>query len=166
MSYYVIIRGPLGCGKSTISKKIAEIIDAEYISIDSILAKHDLEQDKEDGYISQSSFKKANEIISPYVKSKLSQKQPVVIDGNFYWKSQIEDLTKRIKYPHYTFTLKAPLKVCIQRDSQREEPHGEGAAEAVFLKVTEFDIGALIDVTKPLETSVNEIISLLPKKQK
>lgn len=164
MSFYVLIRGPLGCGKSTISKKIAELINAEYINIDEILAKYELDQDKEDGYISQKSFKKANELISPYVKSKLSQKQPVVIDGNFYWESQIKDLNKRIKYPYYIFTLKAPLKTCIKRDAQRNPPHGEEAAEAVFLKVTEFDIGALIDVTKPLETSVNEIISLLPKK--
>ena len=37
MSYYIIIRGPLGCGKSTIAKKISKILNAKYISMDEIV---------------------------------------------------------------------------------------------------------------------------------
>ena len=163
MSYYVIIRGPLGCGKSTLAEKIAKTIKAEQIVIDHILDEHDLTKDKEAGYISQKSFKKANEIITPKAKKFLTKGTPVVFDGNFYWRSQIDDLVKRLDFPHYVFTLKAPLKVCIERDSKRKEPHGKDAAMVVYAKTTEFDYGTIIDVTKPLEESVRKILSYLPK---
>ena len=162
MSYYVIIRGPLGCGKSTLAEKVTKKIKGEYIAIDRILDEHDLTKDKEAGYISQKSFKKANEIIAPKAARFLNKGTPVVFDGNFYWKSQIDDLIERLDFPHYVFTLKAPLDVCIERDSKRRKIHGKDAARAVYKKVTEFDYGAVIDVTKPLEESVRKILLYLP----
>jgi len=36
MSYYVIIRGPLGVGKTTISRSLAKSIGAMVVSIDQI----------------------------------------------------------------------------------------------------------------------------------
>ena len=82
-SFFVIIRGPLACGKSTISEKIAKLLNAEYIPIDKVLDEHNLTRDKEDGYISQRSFKKANEIIAPKSEQKLQSGIPIVFDGNF-----------------------------------------------------------------------------------
>ena len=41
-SYFIIVRGPLGVGKSTIAKRLAKALKAEYISIDSALEKYDL----------------------------------------------------------------------------------------------------------------------------
>ncbi len=164
MSYFVIIRGPLGCGKSTIAEKLAKKIKAEYIAIDRILDEHDLTKDKEAGYISQKSFKKANEIITPRAKKLLEKGTPIVFDGNFYWKSQIDDLLKRLDFSHYIFTLKAPLEVCIERDRKRSKTHGEAAARVVYAKATEFEYGTVIDATRPVEDSVKKIISYLPKK--
>lgn len=163
MFYYIIIRGPLGCGKSTLAEKIAETIKAKYVAIDRILDEHDLTKDKEAGYISQKSFIKANEIAAPKATKLLEKGTPVVFDGNFYWKSQIDDLIKRLDFPHYVFTLKVPLEVCIGRDSKRQKTHGEAAVRVVYKKATEFDYGAVIDVTKPLEESVRKILSYLPK---
>lgn len=40
----VIIRGPLGIGKSTIAKQIAYKINGDYISINDVLAKNHLDQ--------------------------------------------------------------------------------------------------------------------------
>jgi len=57
-----------------------------------------LTKDKEDGYVSQKSFLKANKIVIPSVKKKLQQGIPVVFDGNFYWKSQIEDLIEKLPF--------------------------------------------------------------------
>src|SRR3989338_7263584 len=149
MSFYVIIRGPLGCGKSTISEKLADILKAEYIAMDRIVDDPNLiTREEEQGYISQKNFIKANEIAVERVKKSLDGGKPVVFDGNFYWKSQIDDLISRLDFPHYVFTLKASLEICIDRDAKRKKTHGEMAARVVHKKSTEFDYGTLIDVTK------------------
>ena len=44
MSYYIIIRGPAGCGKSTISKILKEKLNAFYISFDEVVEKYQLEE--------------------------------------------------------------------------------------------------------------------------
>jgi predicted kinase len=152
----------LGVGKSTIATKLAEVLRAEYIPIDRVLNEHNLESDREDGYISQKSFRKANEIIVPRAKTKLDAGIPVVFDGNFYWKSQIDDLIKRLAFTHYVFTLRAPVEVCIERDIQRGKTHGEDAARVVYAKSTEFSYGEVIDVNKPLQECVDRILSSLP----
>ena len=161
MSFFIIIRGPLGCGKSTIAKKLAKSLKADYIAIDMILDENNLEKDIEVGYISQKSFIRVNEIVASKARQILESKKPVVFDGNFYWKSQIEDLVKRLDFPHYIFTLKAPLDICIERDKKRLKTHGEDAVRAVYKKSTEFDFGTLIDVNKPLDKCVTEVLSNL-----
>lgn len=164
MTYYIIIRGPLGCGKSTVSKELSKILNAEHISIDRILDENKLTEDKEEGYISQKSFKKANEIIIPKIKGLLNSGRIVIIDGNFYWKSQIEDLIKRLeKYENFVFTLKAPVEVCIDRDIERGRTHGEEATRVVHKKSTEFVYGKVIDITKSLKKAIKDILSYLPK---
>lgn len=163
MGYFIIIRGPLGCGKSTIAERLSKTINAEYVAVDRILDEHDLTKDKEAGYVSQKSFLKANEIVIPKAKKFLDKGIPVVFDGNFYWKSQIGDLINKLEYPHYVFTLKAPLEVCVERDSKRKKTHGEDAVKAVYKKSTEFDYGTVINITKSLDEAIEEILSYLPK---
>ena len=163
MSYYLIIRGALGVGKSTISTQLAKQLHAHYIAIDRVLDEYDLGKDKEKGYTSQKSFKKANEIISPKTELYLKKGRPVVFDGNFYWKSQIDDLIQRLEFPHYVFTLKAPLKLCIERDAARTKKHGSDAARAVYKKSTQFTYGVEIDVGGTIDDTVQKIISYLPK---
>lgn len=163
MTYYVTIRGPLGCGKSTITKALTEKINGKYFAVDRVLDKHNLTKDKEEGYVSQKSFLKVNEIIVPKARDLIKNGTPVVFDGNFYWKSQVEDLIKQLGGEHYVFTLKAPLEVCIDRDSKRKKTHGETAARVVYKKSTEFDYGILINIDRPLDEAIEEICSYLPK---
>ena len=163
MTYYVIIRGPLGCGKSTISERIANKLKAKHIPIDRILDKYNLTEELENGYISQKSFIKTNEIVTHTAKVFLQKGTPIVFDGNFYWKSQIDDLIKRLKFPSYVFTLKAPLRICIERDKKRSKAHGKDAAKAVYKKSTQFKYGIIINVTKPIKESIKKIISYLPE---
>ncbi len=158
MSVYLIIRGPLGCGKTTIAKRLSESLGAECFAVDRVLEQHGLDRDWEDGYISQKSFIKANKIIVDKAKDVLDSGKPVIFDGNFYWKSQIEDLIARLDCSHYVFTLKAPLDVCIERDKNRQKTHGKDAAIAVFKKSTEFDYGIVIDIDKPVEECIKEIL--------
>ena len=96
-------------------------------------------REKEEGYISQKNFIQANEIACKEVTQLLKKDRPVIFDGNFYWKSQVEDLISRLDFPHYVFTLKAPLEVCIKRDSERSKTHGEIAAMVVHKKSTSFN---------------------------
>lgn len=165
MSFYIIIRGPLGCGKTTISKKLAQEIGAEYFSVDKTLDENGLTSDWEEGYISQKSFLKSNQILLPKIRDCLNKEIPVVIDGNFYWKSQIEGLISNLKYKKYIFTLKAPLEVCINRDKLRKEKHGEKAAKEVYKKVAEFDFGEILNVDCPLEECLKELFSKISQKK-
>ena len=164
MTFYVIIRGPLGCGKSTIARTLSKELNSEYLEVDRVLDENDLTKEQEEGYISQKSFLKANEIIALKAKSILEKEHSVIFEGNFYWKSQVDNLIERLDFPHYVFTLKAPLEVCIERDSKREKTHGKDAAEAVYKKSTKFNYGTIIDINKPFSECIKEIISYLPKK--
>lgn len=167
MSYYIIIRGPLGSGKSTIAERLSQMLNGKYIAIDRILDQHSLTKDKEEGYVSQRSFLKANKIVIPEAKNFLKKNIPVIFDGNFYWKSQIENLVNKLNYPYYVFTLKAALEVCIKRDSKRKKTHGKDAVEAVYRKSTEFDYGIIIDIgNKIIDQTLKEILNHLPKYKK
>ena len=140
MPYYIIIRGPLGSGKSTVARKLSKILKGRHISIDDILDKHGLEKDHENGYISQKSFIKANAIAASEAKTLMKSGTTVVFDGNFYWKSQIKNLIGRMNYPRYVFTLKAPLSVCVTRDAMRqktarEEGDRDGVQESKILQL-------------------------------
>lgn len=149
MSYYVIIRGPLAVGKTTIAKKLATKLKAKYFEVDKIREIAGLTREaKEQGYVAQSTFFKINSMIAPEVKDTLDKKIPVVFDGNFYWKSAIVDLIKKLNYPSYVFTLIASRDICIKRDKSRERPHGEDAARAVYKKATSFRYGIEIDTSK------------------
>jgi hypothetical protein len=68
-----------------------------------------------------------------------------------------------LNFSYYVFTLKAPLEICIARDIERRKTHGEDAARAVYKKSTEFDYGTIIDINRPLEVCVKDILSYIPK---
>lgn len=161
MSFYLIIRGPLGCGKSTISKKLADELGAEHIAIDSVLDENGLTYEKEEGYISQNNFKKANELIEPMAKKFLEAGVPVIFDGNFYWQSAIEDLTGRLAYPYTVFTMKVPLEICIQRDKERTKSYGEDAVTVVYNKTVGFSYGTEIDATGSIQDTLSKIKEFL-----
>jgi len=156
-SFYIIIRGPLGIGKTTISRALAEEIDAEYISIDEVLEKNNL--DKIEGEcIPAKNFLKANKLIVPKAKKFLDNHKSLIFDGNFYHKEQIEDLIKNLKYKNYIFTLKASLKSCVERDKNRKSIYGEDATKAVYSIASKFDYGIEINTeNKTIKEIVNEI---------
>jgi predicted kinase len=156
MNFYVIVRGPLGVGKSTVSRKLAQVLRAEYISVDRVLDEYDIWYS---GRLSE--FLRVNAIVARRAGRFLTKGKPVIFDGNFYWKTQIRDLEKRLDYRHFVFTLKAPLDVCIQRDAGREAPHGSEGARAVYAKSTRFDCGIGIDATRSLDRTIRTIRSTL-----
>ena len=157
----IIIRGPLGVGKSTISKRLAQEIGGKYFSVDEILDDKGLAVvDEKLGCISEASFIRVNDLIVGEVKEWLGKDVPVVVDGNFYHRGQLDNLVERVDGKASVFTLVAPLEVCIERDLQRETPHGEGAAMAVYNLVSALDVGEKIDVEK---SSIEETVIRLRK---
>ncbi len=162
MSYFIIIRGPLGCGKSTIAERLSKILNAKYISIDKVLEEHGLDKvNPEAECIPIENFIKANKIVLPKVKEKLDNGKIVIFDACFYHKEAIRHLIQSLPYPHYVFTLKATVEVCIERDSKRGKTYGEDAARAVHKIVSRFDYGTIIDITKSLDEAIEEILSYL-----
>ena len=167
MSYFIIIRGPLGIGKTTISNKLSQAIKGKHIEIDTILEKHNLDiVDEDEGCIPSINFVKANKIILPETKKLLDAQIPVIIDGNFYHKEQLMHLIDGLsQYTHFVFTLQSSLTTCIKRDQQREKSYGEGAATAVYNLVSKFDYGISIDTDgQEMPWIIEQILSHLPYK--
>ena len=165
MSYYVIIRGPLGIGKTTIAKMLAKILNAEYISVDAVLEKHRLDRVPPNApCIPAENFIKADKIILPKVKKLLKKGKIVIFDACFYHKKHIQHLLKNLKYPHYVFTLKAPAGECIKRDLKRKKTLGKDSVCAVHWLVSRFDYGRVINTkNKPVGRTIKEILLYLPE---
>jgi len=170
MTYYIIIRGPLGVGKSTVARKLADKLHAKYISIDKVLENHNL--DKVEGKaIPVENFLKANELVFPMVKETISRGIPVVFDGNFYYKRQLGDLeylmeTIQTGINRYAFDLKASLKTCIKRDRKRHGSYGPDATEAVYKAVSKFKYGTPINTQRrSADAVVREIMENIEKKK-
>ena len=155
MSYYVILRGPLGVGKTTISAALAKAIGAAVVSIDKIADK-----DWDGGSVRM--YVKANQVAAGRARRALAHGTPVVFDGCFYWKTQIRDLEKRLPFPHRVFTLRASLPVCIERDARRKVVFGAEAAQQVYRKVTRFEYGLPVDAAQEVSATVRDILSHLP----
>ena len=166
MSYYLLIRGPLGIGKTTISKILSKKLKAEYFSMDKILADNKLDNRGDESCIPARNFVKANEIILPEIKKYLEKGTIVVLDGCFYHKEQISHLEKNLKFKQLVFDLKAPIEICIERDSKRHKVYGEGAAYAVYNLVSKFNYGAPINTEgKTSKQVVANILTYLPEQK-
>ena len=157
--YYIIIRGPLGIGKSTIAKSLAKMLKADYISIDKVLEKNEL--DRKDNNFIPEDYIKADNIVLPKAKKAIEKGKIVIFDGCFYFKEQIEHLEKNLP-KGYVFNLKAPVETCIARDSKRKRVYGERAAKEVYELVSKFDYGFVIDThNKTKRQVVQEIMNHL-----
>ncbi|OGY46525.1 MAG: hypothetical protein A3A24_03845 [Candidatus Buchananbacteria bacterium RIFCSPLOWO2_01_FULL_46_12] len=162
VSYFVIIRGPLGSGKTTIAKKLAQILKAKYFAVDRVLDQYDLTKYKQAGYIAEKSFLKVNKILAPTAKKYLAQGRPVIFDGNFYYQSAIKDLIKKFKFQSFVFTFKVPMALCLKRDQFRAKTHGPDAVKAVYKKSTAFKFGMVVDATKSVDQTIKKILLCLP----
>jgi len=156
----VLIRGPLGIGKTTVARAAAAALDAAYVSVDAILEAHDLEV-WEDGYISLGSFLRANDVAVGEVNASLAAGRSVVVDGNFYWPEAIADLARRVAAPVWVVSLAGPVELCLERDAGRARPFGPESVHAVYAKSTAFPAGRAVDARRPVDELVETVRGLL-----
>ncbi len=163
MGYYVLIRGPAGVGKSTASALLASRIGAAVTHFDKVLEELGIGKVVDDKWIPLDRFLKADDVTLPKVRKELESGRNAVMEGNFYHKEQIDDITSKLDFPHVAFTLKADLSECVKRDRARKNTLGERNAEAVFKLVSAFDYGNVIQTgNKTPEEVVEEIMKFLP----
>lgn len=161
MTYFVILRGPLGAGKTTISRLLAKAIPGVHIDLDRILEKEAPEEWRSDS-LSERSFIRANEVAVEQAWSVLANGTPVIFDQNFYYLSTLEDLIGRLKYPYRVFTLDVPLEVCIERDRGRDISYGTKSTNDVYRRNAGLEYGIRVDGNRPVEVVVDEILRHLP----
>ncbi len=165
MSYFIIIRGPLGSGKTTISKELAEKLNALHISIDDVLDNNGLDKAPPDApCIPAENFIKANELVIEEAKRNLNDGKVVIFDGNFYHKEALEHLIENLPFKNYIFTLKVSVEVCIERDAKRSKSYGEGAAIVVHNLVSKFDYGISVDAVGDLDETVRKILDSINRR--
>jgi len=156
MNKIIIIRGPLGVGKTTIAKSLAEKIDAEYISLDKILKDNNLEE--KDG-IPLENFLQTNSIISKIINKN---EKTFIIDGCFYYQEQINDLKSKFPNDIMFFSLISGVEKCIERDAQRDIVYGKESTEYVHMITTKIKEGYEIDNTDlSIPETLNRIIKNL-----
>ena len=160
--FLIVIRGPLGVGKTTVSRRLARRLHGKAIAIDRILDHHRLER-WYGGYVSQASFLRVNRFAVREATPLLRRGTPVIIEGNFYWEPVIHDLLRRLPFPHQVITLYAPMEVCRARDAHRKVPLGSEGVERVYRKVTAFDYGLAVDATGSIEAVLARLTRAVPR---
>ena len=150
----IVIRGPLGVGKTTVAQILAQKIRAKYISLDKIIDDNHLVEPGTDG-IPLESFMKANEIIHEIVSKS---RNSFIIDGCFYYQEQIDDLKKKFSDNIEIITLTSNVEKSIERDSKRKNTYGEDSARFVHMITTKIKAGYKIDNTN---LSVNETVKVI-----
>ena len=154
LKFIIIIRGPAGVGKTTVAKKLASKLKADYFSFDKIMEENKLDAIVGDGIPSQN-FVRANEIVISLIK----QKNKVILDGCFYRKKQINHLLNNLKIKSYIFTLNADINECLKRNKTRKNPMAEEDIKQVHNLVYNLEIGTRIDTTnKSVQQIVSEIL--------
>lgn len=155
----IIVRGPLGIGKTTISKIFAERIGARHIQIDKLLEDAKLDKiDPKLGCIPVANFLAVEEDVLEDIR-KFLERQSVIVDGNFYYKEQIDFFAKNLKHEKmFVVTLKAKVETCINRDRKKNVSFGEKAVREVYALVKSFDSSFVVDVEgKTREQIVEQI---------
>lgn len=156
MSKLLIIRGPLGVGKSTVARAVATALAGQYVSIDQIMEEHGLDQAEEGGGISVNNFLRSNDIVRRIMAD--APGTTIVVDGNFYHKEVLDDLVDRADGNAHVFTLKASVETCIRRDEDRPRSYGEDATRAVHAMVSAFDAGTIIPTDERSQEEVTVAI--------
>ncbi|MFH1915785.1 MAG: AAA family ATPase [Nanoarchaeota archaeon] len=164
MAEIIILRGPLGVGKTTIGQLLAKKLNGVVIEYDTVLSQNKLDTiPPKERCIPLTNFLKADKIVIPCIKLALASGKTVILVGCFYHAQHITHLQKAFGRKIQVLTLTAPLKTCIRRDSRRKKPYGKEAAKAVYSLVK--GQGTLIDARLPKRKIIKTINAKISKSQ-
>ncbi|MFA5258496.1 MAG: AAA family ATPase [Candidatus Pacearchaeota archaeon] len=121
--FLVIIDGPMGAGKSTVSKLIHKKIKySALLSLDRI--KHIISGVKVDDL---EHLQLASEIGAVMTKEYLKRGKNVIVEKAFTKEEYLKDFLKQVNYQHseiFIYQIEAPLKLRIERVKGRDSPEG------------------------------------------
>lgn len=158
----IIIRGPLGVGKSTISMQLATMLSGLHIPLDDVVDRLGLDRVPPDAEcIPAENFLTALKNVLPQIEQAMAQGKSAIVDACFYHQEMIVFLENHFPGKTVIVTLDSPIDVCIARDRGRSKSYGEDAARAVHSLVSRFSAGIRIDATQPKEATIAKIIALL-----
>lgn len=156
MSFVIILRGPAGAGKTSVSKRLSEVLKAHHISIDKIKKEKGLKHSEEEKL-------QANKYVIEEARKMLAKGKIVIIDEVFYYESQIKEILDNVSSESYIFSLHAPLDVCLRRNGERRKNNlrkmKDEDVKEVYELVSKFDSGIKINTDcKPVDETVSEIL--------
>lgn len=161
MSFYIVLRGPAGSGKTTVSEKLTKLFNAHYISVDKI--KHDSKLKH-----SEKESLQANSLVIQKAKKCLENNEVVIIDGVFYYESLFRQLSEELQFRQYLFSLDAPIEVCLKRNENRrydgKRKMSDDDVLLVHRLVSEYRCGIYISThNRSIDETLSEILLHLPK---
>lgn len=161
MKKIIILRGPAGAGKTTISRILQKKLNAVIVNYDKELWKRNLNYVKKEKCVPEENFFTVNKEIIKKINDNIITGNYIVIEQNFYHKTCLLDLSENIKGEVFIFTLEADVEECIERDKKRKGI-GEEAVRDVHRMTSSFKHGIKIDTkNKNPEITADEIISYL-----
>lgn len=113
----IIIRGPSGVGKSTISSRLHSLIEkSAHVNIDTLKKMISNESSIERTEI-------AHSVAQFFIKELMLNKFNIIIEEIFRDEhlSEIKKVIQNSGYTCFTFFLTAPAKTLVQRDGERKE---------------------------------------------
>jgi predicted kinase len=160
MSFYIILRGPAGAGKTTVAERLVKIYGGYHINIDKVKKSLGLKHSEEEKL-------KANEVVINKALNYLKQDKVVIMDEVLYYEKQLKQL-EQLPFQCYVFSLISPLEECLERNRERRVTKGRKMSDddvvLVHNLVSKMEKGIEINTyNRSVDETIEEILSHLPK---
>lgn len=162
----VVLRGPAGVGKSTISRIIQEKLGVNWVVIDVDKLKHYMPL--KEGQTNRAERSKIAHDVSQFFTKEMCQKGYDVILEEMYKKPFNDSIINFLQINHIDYIkifLSAPIEHVLQRSKSREKDVPDEEIRRHFSEIVAYDDDFVIDTTKySSEQAADLIITEIKKK--